>query len=53
MDTSHLAQHAGTAGALFASIFVVATTTMKTMIPLRVFGILANVVLIVTADPDP
>jgi CRP-like cAMP-binding protein len=47
MDTSHLAQHAGTAGALFASIFVVATTTMRTMIPLRVFGILANVVLIV------
>jgi len=52
MDTSHLAQHAGTAGALFASIFVVATTTMKTMIPLRVFGILANVVLIVTAIPS-
>jgi len=51
MDTSHLAQHAGTAGALFASIFVVATTTMKTMIPLRVFGILANVVLFVTAIP--
>src|SRR6478736_7248578 len=51
MDTSHLAQHAGTAGALFASIFVVATTTMKTMIPLRVFGILANVVLILTAIP--
>ena len=51
MDTSHLAEHAGTAGALFASIFVVATTTMKTMIPLRVFGILANVVLIVTAIP--
>jgi hypothetical protein len=51
MDTSHLAEHAGTAGALFASIFVVATTTMRTMIPLRVFGILANVVLIVTAIP--
>ena len=51
MDTSHLAQHAGTAGALFASIFVIATTTMKTMIPLRVFGILANVVLFVTAIP--
>jgi len=49
MDTSHLAQHAGTAGALFASIFVVATTTMRTMIPLRVFGILANVVLFATA----
>jgi hypothetical protein len=51
MDTSHLAEHAGTAGALFASIFVVATTTMKTMIPLRVFGILANIVLMVTAIP--
>ncbi|WP_454624463.1 Crp/Fnr family transcriptional regulator [Bradyrhizobium cenepequi] len=51
MDTSHLAQHAGTAGALFASIFVIATTTMRTMIPLRVFGILANIVLIVTAIP--
>src|SRR3982751_550544 len=51
MDTSHLAQHAGTAGALFASIFVVAPPTMRTMIPLRVFGILANVVLIVTAIP--
>ena len=51
MDTSHLAEHAGTAGTLFASIFVVATTTMRTMIPLRVFGILANVVLFVTAIP--
>jgi hypothetical protein len=52
MDTSHLAQHAGTAGTLFASIFVVATLSMRTMIPLRVFGILANVVLIVTAIPS-
>src|SRR6266567_1391486 len=51
MDTSHLAEHAGTASALFASIFVVATTTMRTMIPLRVFGILANVVLFATAIP--
>jgi Cyclic nucleotide-binding domain len=51
MDTTHLAQHAGTAGALFATIFVVATTTMRTMIPLRVFGILANVILILTAIP--
>ena len=48
MDTSHIAEHAGTAGALFASIFVVATTTMRTMIPLRIFGILANVVLFLT-----
>lgn len=51
MDTSHLAEHAGTAGALFATVFVVATTTMKTMIPLRIFGILYNLVLIGTAIP--
>src|SRR5882672_6077097 len=51
MDTSHLAEHAGTAGALFASILVVATTTMRTMIPLRIFGILANVILFATAIP--
>jgi len=51
MDTSHLAEHAGTVGTLFASVFVVATTTMRTMIPLRVFGILTNVVLIATAIP--
>ena len=43
MDTSHLTEHAGTAGALFASVFVVATTTMRTMIPLRIFGILTNI----------
>src|SRR6201984_2440050 len=51
MDTSHLALHAGTAGAVFASVFVVATTTRRTMIPLRVFGILTNLVLIATAIP--
>jgi hypothetical protein len=51
MDTSHLAQHAGTASAVFASVFVVATTTMRTMIPLRVFGILTNLVLIGSAIP--
>jgi len=51
MDTSHLAQHAGTAGTLFASVFVVATTTMRTMIPLRVFAILTNIILIGTAVP--
>jgi hypothetical protein len=51
MDTSHVAEHAGTAGAVFASIFVVATTTMRTMIPLRVFGILANILLFLTAIP--
>ncbi|HEY3679652.1 MAG TPA: cyclic nucleotide-binding domain-containing protein [Bradyrhizobium sp.] len=52
MDTSHLAQHAGTAATLFATIFVVATTTMRTMIPLRIFGILSNLVVIVTAVPS-
>ena len=51
MDTSHLAQHAGTATAVFASVFVIATTTMRTMIPLRILGILTNVVLIATAIP--
>jgi len=49
MDTSTLAEHAGTAGALFASVFVVATTTMRTMIPLRIFGILTNIVLIISS----
>lgn len=48
MDVSHLAQ---TFGSLFVSIFVVATYTMKTMIPLRVFGILTNVILIAIAIP--
>jgi len=52
MDTSHLAEHVGTAGTLFASVFVVATLSMKTMIPLRVFGILTNLVLIGTAMPN-
>jgi hypothetical protein len=52
MDTSHLAEHAGTAGTLFASVFVVATTTMRTMIPLRVFGILTNIVLIISSIPS-
>jgi Cyclic nucleotide-binding domain len=51
MDTSHLAEHAGTATSFFASIFVVATLSMRTMIPLRVFGILTNIVLISTAIP--
>ena len=36
---------------MFASVFVVATYTMRTMIPLRVFGILTNVVLIVSSIP--
>jgi len=51
MDSSHLAQHAGTAGTLFASIFLVATSTMRTMIPLRLFSILTNLVLMATAIP--
>jgi hypothetical protein len=51
MDSSHLAQNVGTAGTLFASVFVVATLSMKTMIPLRVFAILTNFVLIGTALP--
>src|SRR6185312_10829818 len=52
MDTSHLVEHAGAAGSFFASIFVVATLSMRTMIPLRVFGILTNVILIATAIPS-
>ena len=52
MDTSHLAEHAGAAGSVVASVFVVATTTMRTMIPLRVFGILTNIVLIISAIPS-
>jgi hypothetical protein len=51
MDSSHLAQNVGTFGTLFASVFVVATLSMKTMIPLRVFAILTNFVLIGTALP--
>jgi len=51
MDTSHLAEHAGAAGSFFASIFVVATLSMRTMIPLRVFAILTNIMLISTAIP--
>ena len=49
MDTSHLAEHAGAASSFFASIFVVATLSMRTMIPLRVFGILTNIVLILSS----
>ena len=51
MDTSHLGEHAAAAGSLFASVFVVASYTMRTMIPLRVFGMLTNIVLIATAVP--
>jgi hypothetical protein len=52
MDTSHLVEHAGAAGSFFASIFVVATLSMRTMIPLRVFAILTNILLIATAIPS-
>ena len=48
MNNADIAQHAG---ALFASVFVIATTTMRTMIPLRVFGIITNVILIASAIP--
>src|SRR6195952_1059541 len=51
MDTSHLAEHAGTASSFFASIFLVATLSMRTMIPLRLFAILTNIILIVSAIP--
>jgi hypothetical protein len=51
MDTSHLAEHAGAAGSLFATIFVVATLSVRTMIPLRVFGILTKIILIASAIP--
>lgn len=51
MDMSQLAHHAGMAGGLFATIFVVATYTMRTMIPLRVFGILTNLALIAASIP--
>ena len=51
MDTSHFAEHAGSAASLFASVFVVATLSMRTMIPLRVFGILTNIILIASAIP--
>lgn len=37
------------AGGLIASAFIVAGYTMRTMIPLRIFGILTNLILIVFA----
>jgi len=51
MDTSHLTEHVGTVGSLFAQVFVVATLSIRTMIPLRVFAILTNFILIGTAIP--
>jgi CRP-like cAMP-binding protein len=47
MDMSYL-HHFGSAA---ATIFVVATATMRTMIPLRVFGIMANILLIAVSIP--
>ena len=47
MDMSNL-HHVGSAA---ATIFVVATATMRTMIPLRVFGIMANLLLIGISIP--
>ena len=41
-----MSQVAANAGGLFSSIFLIATYTMTTMIPLRIFGILTNLVLI-------
>jgi CRP-like cAMP-binding protein len=43
MDMTHVAANAG---GIFSSIFLVASYTMTTMIPLRIFGILTNLVLI-------
>lgn len=43
MEISDAAHHAVN---IFTTIFVVATYTMRTMIPLRIFGILTNVLLI-------
>ncbi|MBX9709741.1 MAG: cyclic nucleotide-binding domain-containing protein [Xanthobacteraceae bacterium] len=48
MDMSGIASGAG---GLIASAFVVAGYTMRTMIPLRIFGIMTNVVLILYALP--
>jgi CRP-like cAMP-binding protein len=41
-----MSQVAANAGGLFSSVFLIATYTMTTMIPLRIFGILTNLVLI-------
>src|SRR4030095_8214965 len=41
-----MTQVAAQAGGVFSSIFLIATYTMTTMIPLRIFGILTNLVLI-------
>jgi CRP-like cAMP-binding protein len=41
-----MTQVAANAGGIFSSIFLIASYTMTTMIPLRIFGILMNLVLI-------
>jgi CRP-like cAMP-binding protein len=51
MDMSLIAQNAGMVSSVFATIFVLATATMRTMIPLRVFGILTNLLLIAVSIP--
>lgn len=48
MDFADVAHNAA---GLFTSIFVVATYTMRTMIPLRIFGILTNLVILAYALP--
>ena len=45
----HWSEYFGGAGQAFASLFVVATYSMKTMVPLRILGIVTNVILISTS----
>ncbi|MEZ5763581.1 MAG: cyclic nucleotide-binding domain-containing protein [Xanthobacteraceae bacterium] len=42
-----MTQVAANAGGIFSSFFLIATYTMTTMIPLRIFGIITNLLLIV------
>lgn len=46
MEATQIAANLGT---VFSSLFLIATSTMRTMIPLRIFGIFANIVIIATA----
>jgi hypothetical protein len=48
MEMSDVAHNAA---GIFTSIFVVATYTMRTMIPLRIFGIITNIFLIAYSLP--
>ena len=43
----------GSPGQTLASAFVVATYSTKTMVPLRIFGILTNLILIVSSISQP